>query len=252
MFSFHRCLDEYTAQLNRTVQLVDRCLAIQRERQRSKDALSSIALVEDGIRRDDVILQTLTVDLRTEAEVETQALVLRSDDDLRPISHLRIFDTTNDAEMSYSFIQPQDLTTNKKEYCEAELDGYEFIHDAEHDPDALVEQGYQRIVGLAKVYDSNNSVKGVFHKTSHCGDFYECLASCLVHTWYCDGHAIWLSEVGEQYQLRTTFDYDYNVYAKVTDEEPDKSATCRNLHKKIAELQKELATLKKERQRPNG
>ncbi len=79
-----------------------------------------------------------------------------------------------------------------------------------------------------------------------------CNQTCLTFTWYCDGQTIWLHQIDETYSEVTTFDYDYNLYTKMSDEKNAKQLRSQRLHTKIAELQKELATLKKEKHCPNG
>ncbi len=48
---------------------------------------------------------------------EKHQLALRRDDDLKNISHLRIYDATHDYEIWYSVIKSQDLTTNKTDFA---------------------------------------------------------------------------------------------------------------------------------------
>jgi hypothetical protein len=164
-------------------------------------------------------------------------------DDLEPITEFRIYDTTNDYEYEYLYIQPEDPVKMKNYYDEPEF--YDYLLDAEHDPDALIALGYEPVLGMAKVFTKADlkHADGTFYRTSSKGGIF---ASEQCFTYYCDGCTIWLTQLDDKYWDRLTFDYNNRLYIKISDQRKHDWDLLKEVHDKVAKLQKELATMRKQ------
>jgi hypothetical protein len=171
------------------------------------------------------------------------SLVCRRTDDLETITALRIYDITNDYEREYLYIQPEDPAKMKDYYDEPEF--YDYLLDAEHDPEALIALGYEPVLGMAKAFTKEDlkHADGTFYRTSSNSGIF---ASEQCFTYYCDGCTIWLTQIDEQYWDRLTFDYDNRLYIKISNQRKNEWDLLKEVHDKVAKLQKELATLRKQ------
>jgi len=190
-------------------------------------------------------------------------LVPVTPDDYRPIHNVRVYNLTYDEEHDYSYIEPADIKTDRRGYCEKWLDGFEFIYDTEHDTSALLKDGYQKVLGIAHEYTrEGNRIKrsGTYYKTCPNGGIFD--RGDEVYTWYFDGATCWLRGARdyledyeecktpareEDIRCTHTFDYNYEQFIKLetpADDEHMRTSTTR-LHHKVCELQRKLAELRK-------
>jgi hypothetical protein len=195
--------------------------------------------IEASIKHDQVVVDKM---FDKKKECLMTAIACRRKDDLEPITAFRIYDTTSDYEYEYMYIQPEDPDKMKDRFNNPEY--YDYLLEAEHDPDELIALGYEPVLGIADVYTKHDlkHSDGTFYRTSSNGGFF---TSDQLFTYYCDGFTIWLKELDGKYRDDLTFGYDNRLYIKITDQRKNELEHLKELHEKVATLQKEVAMLKK-------
>ena len=145
------------------------------------------------------------------------------------------------------------------------MDNFEFVYDTEHNPDALLKNGYQKIFGIAHEYKREGNIDekiGTYYRTHRNGGIYED-DNGYPYTWYFDGAICWLkgirdykkdyddertiAEQEEDIRTSHTFDFNYDQYIKLSTGENREymdTQTVR-LHHRVAELQKQLAEIRR-------
>jgi hypothetical protein len=259
MFNLNQALDTYVNELAKSLIVVD-LMVVRVKSKRMTDRINKLLCdIEARIEHDQVVVDNM---FAKNQECPMTSLVCRRTDDTEEIYNVPVFDLTNNYEHEYAYIKPDDIWTNKKQYYEKHFD-YEYVYEAEHDPDKLLESGWQPILGIAYEYEYDDKGKpdaiGVFYKTHANGGVYEDYHSCETYTWYCDGIKCWLRQApiiddGKEHRFTPethvsssiTFDYDYNLYVKLHLYNPDEESRQQlpRLHNKVVELQKELAALR--------
>jgi hypothetical protein len=245
MFNLNKALDAYVKHLSKSLIVVDLMVERVKSKQMTEQVNKLIRDIEAGIKRDQVVVDKLfdKHDCSTHKPGPMTALACRRTDDLQPITALRIYDLTNDYERDYLYIQPEDPAKMKDHYNEPEF--YDYLLDAEHDPDGLIALGYEPVLGMAEVYakeDLKHS-DGTFYRTSTNGGIF---TSEQCFTYYCDGFTIWLTQLDDKYWDRLTFDYNNNLYIKISDQRKHDWDLLKEAHDKVAQVQKELANLKQQ------
>ena len=150
--NYQTLFDNYAADLRLSLRAVDAYFLrriIEELPRPSVNANEFCEEIEKGIAEAWPKLKRITPH---EGKAYGNALVQRYGNELAPVTHLRIYNITDECEFEYDCIEQDDIHTNKQEYVYHWNDNCEFIRNPEHDPDALIKIGYQRVLGVARFF----------------------------------------------------------------------------------------------------